>query len=340
MSLPALLSENGGHAGRMLGITPFIAYLCALLIMEIRVKWKSLGPAKGPAKFWGTVGMAGLLGAAALINFQDYFGSQIRDPAYLNDFSWPETKVGQAIAGDDGKTEFFLPSRYFGHPTVNYLAGPALKRTHQLDLANPPRPGLFPRGEAFCFLLDEFKMGTLNFLQSAYPGGETSVFHNLLGETPLYVYQVSAPVLAKIASGYPLIQRGLRGSYYPSQGTNGRPFLDRWDPVINFTFRDLLFAQPSFIRWQGHLLIPLNGLYDFLVVTYQSGQATLKIDDQSVENFSLESPSQLKLKKGWHDLQLTFREGAGPIDSINLLWKKPGQEKYEFIPNENFGKRK
>ena len=81
MSLPALLSENGGHAGRMLGITPFIAYLCALLIMEIRVKWKSLGPAKGPAKFWGTVGMAGLLGAAALINFQDYFGGQIRDPA-------------------------------------------------------------------------------------------------------------------------------------------------------------------------------------------------------------------------------------------------------------------
>ncbi|HEY5038398.1 MAG TPA: glycosyltransferase family 39 protein, partial [bacterium] len=88
MSLPALLSENGGHAGRMLGVAPFVAYLCALLIMEFknRLDWISKSFRWRGWFFPGTLFY--LLGLVALINFRNYFKEQVLEPVYLNDFSW------------------------------------------------------------------------------------------------------------------------------------------------------------------------------------------------------------------------------------------------------------
>jgi hypothetical protein len=173
MSLPSILSINGGHGGRMLGVTPFAAYLCSLFINEWCARWDFFFQNKKGLKIFSRGLGLGLLGAVVFLNFYAYFFQQTANPDYMNDFSWPETKVGQAVAGADDKTEFFLASRFYGHPTVEYLGYSRRNRTHPLNLNDPPRVGDYPKGESFCFFLDELKMGALDFLNHLYPGGKT-----------------------------------------------------------------------------------------------------------------------------------------------------------------------
>ena len=338
MDLPCLLSENGAHAGRMLGMTPFIAYLLALVLFEWRERWNGVFVNRREVRLIGAGLFICFLGLAAFHNFKTYFYEQIRDSAYLNDFSWPESQVGKIIAGDSGKTAFFLSSRFYGHPTVDYLANSRLTQVHTLDLSQPPLPRDYPPGTDFCFFVDELKMGTLNFLIQLYPGGEVVPFPNPLGQVPLYAYRVSAEALNKVGAELPKIRRGLYGIYSHSDQADDNPFLKRWDPVINFTFRDLpLNSSPLWAHWNGRFLVSQAGLYDFLVLTYETSQARLVIDGAEKTDFIPQPSEAVRLKKGWHRLDLLFFNPSSAIATVNLLWKKPGQEKYEFVPNEDLG---
>jgi hypothetical protein len=335
MSLPALFSENGGHAGRMLGLTPFIAYLCSLFLGDLYAQWEVSFPA-GRKGIIGGLGFLFLAGCAAQ-NYYLYFIRQSADPAYLSDFSWPESKVGGIIGASGGEAEFFLPSRFYGHPTVDYLSGPEGKQVHLLDPGNLPQPESYGPGKDFYFLLDDFKMGVLDLLRSAYPGGETEAFQNPLGETPLYAYKVPAPLLEREARGPWNQTRGLWGDYRHSP-QDAAPFLTRLDPVVNFTFRDLpSIGSPLFIRWTGKFLAPRAGDYGFQIVTYENALAQWTVDGKQKTNWEAHPSSAFHLKSGWHEMSLAFQTPPSPIGTVDLLWKRPGDSKYEFMPNGSFG---
>ncbi len=339
MSLPSLLSINGGHAGRMLGTTPFTALLCGLL-------WADGGRQVG-AVFQGRRGLcwaAGVLGAfllglCAFLNFHAYFVEQASDPYCRNDFSWPETAAGRLVASGNDKTEFFLTSSLYGHPTVKFLTYPRWGHMHALDLSKPPKPTDFPPGTSICFMEDEFKMGALAYLAQAYPGGKTDAFVNPLGETVLYGVLIPAGALGALPSGAPRVQRGLKGEYRLSGNTGEKPFLERWDPVINFTFRDLPMAShPLDIHWTGRLRAPEPGVYEFQVVTLGTDKAQLTLDGRDSTGFAPSPTARIVLKAGWHQLGLRFQKGLLPIATVDLLWKRPDEAKLEFIPNAAFGK--
>jgi hypothetical protein len=46
---------------------------------------------------------------------------------------------------------------------------------------------------------------------------------------------------------------------------------------------------------------------------------------------------ELDLALGWHGLDIRYRRPEAPLATVNLLWKGPGMERYEFIPNQAFG---
>ena len=79
-------------------------------------------------------------------------------------------------------------------------------------------------------------------------------------------------------------QRGLRGEYFKSRGfRDGNRGLDRLDPVVRFDFGtdgpDKTFDANQFsIRWQGSVLAPETGEYDFIVRTEHA--ARLWVNDQ------------------------------------------------------------
>ncbi len=339
MSLPSLLSINGGHAGRMLGATPFTALLCGLL-------WAD-GGRQARVVFQGQRGLqrgawvlaACLLGLSAFLNFHAYFVEQASDPYCRNDFSWPESTAGRLIASADDKSEFFLTSSLYGHPTVKFLTYPRWGHLHALDLSDPPKPPDFPPGTSFCFLEDEFKAGALAYLAQAYPGGKTDAFVNPLGAETLYDVRVPATALSALSPGAPRVERGLKGEYRLSGNAEEKPFLERWDPVVNFTFRDLpMTSHPLDVHWTGRLRAPQSGVYEFQVATLGADRAGLAIDGKDAAGFVSSPAARMVLKAGWHSLDLKFHKGLLPIATVGLLWKRPGEAKFEFIPNGALGK--
>ena len=334
MTLPSILSIDGGHAGRMLGTTPFTALLGALWAAEAWSRGEELfkgRPSLGAA-LRGTA--ACLLGAAAFLNFQTYFHDQASNPHCRNDFSWAETALGRLIAGADGRTEFFLPSRFYGHPTVQFLTYPHWGNMHPLDLSRLPLPSSYPPGSSFCFCEDEYKMGALDFLAQCYPGAKVEAYQDYLGHTPLYACLAPAEVLRKLKPGFPRVQKGLYG-VYRVQGDE-RPFLERWDPIVNFTFRDLpLLSVPIAVHWSAQFWARQAGPYSFRLATYDP--CRIAVDGGPVSDFAVSPALDAVLKAGWHRLDLDLREGDSPVCPVGLLWKGPGQNQFEFMPNGVLG---
>jgi hypothetical protein len=245
------------------------------------------------------------------------------------------------LASEQGaKAEIFLPSRFYNHPTVDYLSHPYEESLHPLDPSALPKPQDYPKGKDFLFILDEFKMGDLEYLQQVFPQGDTLSGKDPLGATLFYVYRVRASELEKVKPEFLKTQRGLVGTYRLAGPPTGKPLLERLDPVVNFTFRDLPSADtPLSIHWKGKFLVFQAGEYQFLIVTFDSDQADLSIDGRALVNPPQPHPTvTLQLKAGWHTLEMDFQKGAEEISTVNLLWKKPGDERFDFVPNSTWTK--
>lgn len=336
MSLPSLFSINGGHAGRMLGTTPFTALLCALAFSEVWFQGKELFKKK-PA-FLRVLGASGtgLLALTAFLNFHLYFHEQAADPNCRADFSWAETIVGRTIVQADPQIEFFLPSRFYGHPTVKFLTYPHWEKIHPLNLNHPPQPSNYPAGTSFGFWEEAYNMGVLGFLVQCYPGGKMDAFRDPLGQTALYDYRMPAGIPNSSKPGFPRLQRGLYGTYRVAG--DALPFLERWDPLINFTFRDLPLASASLrIHWTGRFQAPQAGAYVFQVATWEGQQARIFVDGAGNPDFTFSPALPTTLKAGWHHLDLDFQKEDYPIAAVGLLWKRPGQGQFEFMPDKVFG---
>jgi hypothetical protein len=229
-----------------------------------------------------------------------------------------------------------LSSRFFGHPTVRYLSLEREGGCRPLDLGAPPRPEDLP-GKDLLFFLDERKAGVMEFLKALYPGGKAEAFTDPVGATRLFAYRVPAGALAGMGPGQPGITRGLWGVYREG---GGPPFLERLDPLVNFTFTDLPRTPAALsVEWRGKVRVDRPGRHSFLVLTYEDG----RLNEAGISVAGAASGRgacpvlEVGLRAGWHDLVLRYRKPEGPLATVGLLWKRPGEERYEFIPNSAFG---
>ena len=68
-------------------------------------------------------------------------------------------------------------------------------------------------------------------------------------------------------------RRGLHGQYYKARRRNGAAVIDRVDPEIRFDFGvngpdpEKFDANAFMIRWEGSVLAPETGEYEFIVRT-------------------------------------------------------------------------
>lgn len=336
MALPAVFSNCGASLGRLLGQTPFVASLCGLFLCDLWSRWKATQPS--PILKQVVLGLSFVaLAGTAFENYNAYFLIQTKVPECQNDCSWPESKAGRFIAALPPETQCFLPSLFYGNPTVQYLTYSQGDRLHSLDPAHPPRPADFPKGSAFCFLLDEYKMGTLQFLESLYPGGRPEIFLDPLGHVSLYTYLVPAPVLAK--SRGPVLERGLKGFYRHTPGGKEKPFLVCWDPLLNFNFRDLPgTGTPLSIHWTGQFKAAQDGLYRLAALIPFTAGGQIEVDQKNLQAFTNNPYWEGTLKKGWHRLDFEYQDPGSAVTKVGLLWKPPGQNQFGWMPNDVFGK--
>jgi mono/diheme cytochrome c family protein len=159
-------------------------------------------------------------------------------------------------------------------------------------------------------------------------------------------------------------RRGLQGEYFQSRGFRGRVrgrVFERLDPQVRFDFGvaspDAQKLQPHrfSIRWQGALLAPETGEYEFIVHTEHATRLWVNdlkkplIDAWVKSGGDTEYRASIFLLGGRvFPLRLEFSKGKGGVDdsknqkgtpppvkaSIRLEWKLP-QRAPEVIPQRN-----
>jgi hypothetical protein len=155
-------------------------------------------------------------------------------------------------------------------------------------------------------------------------------------------------------------QRGLRGEYFKSRNfRDGNRGIDRLDPVVRFDFGtdgpDKTFDANQFsIRWEGSVLAPETGEYDFFVRTEHAARLWVNdpkrplIDAWVRSGNDTEHRASIFLLGGRaYPVRLEFSKAKQGVDdsktkkpppavkaSVALEWKVPGRSA-EVIPPHN-----
>ena len=126
--------------------------------------------------------------------------------------------------------------------------------------------------------------------------------------------------------------RGLTGNYYAGGNVAGPPTLARIDPFISFYYHLTPMGRPYAIQWTGKLYIPTDGSYN--IATEQISRSTLEVDGQlGITNNAFNSLAEqsFTLKRGFHDIRLTFYDTDGGSHMF-LYWTPPSGER-TIIPS-------
>jgi hypothetical protein len=330
MSLPGFLSSEETQSHRMLGALPFVAFFAAVAVLAWREGMAERFPSYRTAVKSLVVG---LLIFAAVDNLKTYFVDQAGDYDCWRDFNIEATTVGKTVVGHPD-TVFYLAPAFYEHFTVQYLDYFDSSRVHSLDLGVLNHQPLDNHLSKVCFVLDEGKSPTLNFLESLYPNGTEEPFKDRYGKTLAFFYYVPGPVK-------PLsFQKGLE-MQVSSTGSNGLMLTSssKLEPLVNYTnIGDLGISHSPFLAvWSGKLLVPATGFYDFLILSKDTYE--LNLDSHILLNSLFGKEGTTQLTAGWHPLELICRRDNNPDVALDfhLLWKKPGSPNYEVVPNAAFG---
>jgi cytochrome c553 len=154
-------------------------------------------------------------------------------------------------------------------------------------------------------------------------------------------------------------KHGLHGEYFSGRGFNKR-IIDRTDPEVNFNFGSTgpepdKFDPAQFsIRWEGSLLAPETGEYEFIVNTEHALRLWVNDNKQPLIDAWVKSGSDTEFRGSLfllggraYPLRLEFSKAKQGVDdskkikdkpqvnaSIALLWKLP-KRTAEIIPARN-----
>lgn len=132
-------------------------------------------------------------------------------------------------------------------------------------------------------------------------------------------------------------QRGLRGDYFKTGRTRTRDqVLERVDPEIRFDFgrAGALPAQSDpyqfAMRWEGSVLAPETGEYEFIVRTEDAAQLWINDPRQPLIDASVQSGNDTEYRASLfllggrlYPLRLEFTKGVQGVDDLKKLKEKP-----------------
>jgi hypothetical protein len=195
MSIPCIFSIDAAHANRMLGMTPFIAFLIAAPLSAL---W---GQAQGWAGKTGERIFLGFLGIALLAmtaqNYDVYFNGQGTNYACWSEYSITESSLGKAIGQKGPGYASFISPRYYNHYSVNFYAYKCLSELKPFKLPDSLVPLSVPADHGLFFGFDSGRTGILEALENLYPQGKVTMQPDPTGHPFLYFFEVSASAWAK-----------------------------------------------------------------------------------------------------------------------------------------------
>ncbi|HVM33088.1 MAG TPA: PA14 domain-containing protein, partial [bacterium] len=192
--IPCIFSIDAAHANRMLGMTPFIAFLIAAPLSAL---WGLAQAWAGKAgeRAYGVV-LALVLLAMTAQNYDVYFNGQGKSYSCWSEYSITESSLGKAIGQKGPGYASFVSPRYFNHYSVNFYAYKCLPELKPFKLPDSLVPVWVPADHGLFYGFDAGRTGILEALQYLYPQGKVTSELDPAGRPFLYFFEVPAPVWA------------------------------------------------------------------------------------------------------------------------------------------------
>ena len=244
--------------------------------------------------------------------------------------------------GDKGKGSKNYPDPLQGNLSVNQL-------THYIDKTMPEDNPSQVTGESAKVIAETIHPSFYSLIAQEKNKKARLELSRL---TVRQMRESLADIVGSFRSPYPKIdqQRGLRAEYFDSRKFSKRSLvLERLDPKIQFSFGE---ASPSpnkmqperfSIRWDGSVLPPETGRYEFIVRTDQAvrvyineTESTEPLIDASVKSGNEQEyraritllgsrpvPLRVEFSKGRQGVAKPGQDGPNTHAFIELLWKPP-----------------
>jgi hypothetical protein len=335
MSLPCLLSIEPAQANRMLGVTPFVASFAAIALEWLLEKTRRVF---GPEAFKPVmILMLMAMSYATFENSRLYFGVYAKEPGILQSFSVESSAAGKAVA-HWGNGYRYIVSQHFLHDySFRFLSFRERERMEPLIWPDSFQ-SLRQKAEGICFVLEKDQPGFLRLLKDIYPRGQETDLLDPYGGKFVYLYFLAPENLPQGRGLTPLLRRrGLKAEFFTSDREDGKPFLEKWDPFINYTNgNDFPVTSGSMsARWTGSLEAPRAGSYRIVAVT--DDLVSVVLDGTEVVSRGFNSSQGIRLSKGPHRLSVHYIRTHEWNARLDLMWIPPGATQAEIIPQEDFG---
>jgi 4-amino-4-deoxy-L-arabinose transferase-like glycosyltransferase len=291
MCLPCLLSQDAAHANRLLGSTPFIALLATLPLIvlwdRVRFRWKRVGDIVFALLLLEPMFLMGVQ------NYEFYFGKQAHFNGLWTTSVWAgycvsETRVGQTIAREGDKYDYFLTPRYYDYPSINFLGYDQKKNIKKFLMPDDLSPLKADGTRGVYYVMMKEHEGLLRLLQQLYPHGIVQREKDLEGNT-IVSYFIAPKEDVQAA-------RGLSGT------VDGQAF--HWPDYPN----GLPIGGSHRITLKGCLFVDKASRYSF--TSRQPNHIRVHIANRSVL-----PGTQLELARGYYSIEAEWNstsEGSDP----------------------------
>ncbi len=189
-TLPCVLTIDPAHANRMLGITPFLAFIIAIPLSVIWGRIYEIGKHKWEKYFLAIMILP--LGLISYKNFYIYFYQQANNYASWANYSIHPTAMGKFIQSHGRKYDYYISPIYFHHYTIDYFGYKELSQIHRLTLPNSLAPLKTPIGKGAAYCLPNDQKSVLKMLLKLYPHGEAVTYLDPQFKPYVYAFLVSA----------------------------------------------------------------------------------------------------------------------------------------------------
>jgi hypothetical protein len=282
MSLPCVLSTDPAHASRMVGTTPFSAFLAASAVAAVWGWVRAAAGGKGEKVF--LVLLLVPLYQMHAQNFHTYFVMQAKNYSSWREYSTEESIIGKAVAARKDAYEYYVDPKFYWHYTVTFFTYFQRDHVHSMVLPDAAAPLSVPAGRGLFFGIEMDRPGVLDWLKGLYPEGKAETVLDPNGAPIAHFFTVEAADVDKA-----------RG---PRLRVAGRP--DAQLPEFPYG----LPPGPYRATVEGSFLADMPGGYQF---SWEDANGTsLRVGGRWVPN-----GGTLQLVHGFHPLQVDFDVPAG-----------------------------
>jgi len=288
MSLPCILSNDGAHANRMLGITPFIALIIAASFSALWGRAVTWGGRLGEKIFIFFFGI--LLVVITVQNFYIYFYQQGSNLDCWRSYCVIGPALGEAVKEQGSGYDSFVDDgfNYQSDYGLKFYDYSNLSQLHPFSIPDSLVPLSTPANHGLFFGLASWSGGIVKTLQTLYPQGKLMWETDPSGSPFLCFFDIPPAVWAR--------SKGLKAQF------------DRKPTVVLNDFPEGLPTGPSRAVFSGSLFVSEQGRYR--LVNRGTGTVHWQVRGRPVQGW-------VEMKKGFIPIKITWNEPVG-IPLLNL----------------------